>query len=240
MGNTFEAQLKSICSAIPKNSKIITGESTYIETIRSYTKAQNSKFIKAIELNETEKSLIPKKAHEINVQLALTTCIESGIARETAFNGILKQIEKAESPLYKIPQTTKTQYFLNAFTVNDIDSVDEYLDHWITELNIKEKITVVFNTRSDRPLRTGLFIDWINSYHENIEKVILTGDHKMRAHRLLKASKYHIDTTKIQGNSSIQIKKTILENAKNSQLIIGVGNVKGLGYQIINEFSKAS
>ena len=240
MGDTFEEQLQSICSAIPKNSKVIAGDSDYVETIKKYTKTQNSKFINAISLTEAERNLIPKTAHEINVQLALTACIEAGISRDKAFKGILKQIDSEGSPLYPISQTQNPQYFLNAFSVNDIASVHEYLEHWTSELKIKEKLTVVFNTRSDRPLRTGLFIDWIKSYDEHIEKVILIGDHKLRAHRLLKAAKQNINTKIIRSTSKHSLNNMILENAANSKLIVGIGNIKGHGYQIINEFSKAS
>ncbi len=240
MGGTFQEQLKSICSAIPKNSKVIAGDSSYIETIKKSTKAQNSKFIDAVLLSETEKSLIPKTAHQINIQLALTACLEAGISREAAFKGILKQIESENSPLYQVSKTQNPQYFLNAFSVNDIASVNEYLAHWTSELKIKDKLTIVFNTRSDRPLRTGLFIDWIKSYHDHIEKVILIGDHKLRAHRLLNASKQKINTKIIRSSINQSLDKLILENAENSKLIIGVGNIKGHGYQIINEFPKAS
>ena len=101
-------------------------------------------------------------------------------------------------------------------------------------------MSVVFNTRSDRPLRTDLFIEWIKSNQENIDTVFLAGDHTMRANRLLSGSDKRIKIIKIHTRSHARIKDIILENAVNSGLIVGIGNIKGLGYRIINEFSEAS
>ncbi len=240
MGNTFKEQLKSICSAIPKNSKIITAKSDYAETIHAYAIKQDSEFIEALLLTREEENAVPQTAHKINVEIALSACLIAGVPREIAFRGIIKQIKKEETPIYRTSQTDDSHYFLNAFSVNDVSSVHEFLDHWTSELKIEDKLTVVFNTRSDRPFRTRLFVDWIKSYHEQIEKVLLIGDHKLMAHRLLKTSNQNIKTKLIQSTSKQPLNKMILENAENSRLIIGIGNMKGFGYQIINEFSKAS
>jgi len=240
MGNSLDDQIKSICSAIPTNSKIIAGESPYMDIIKGVAIVRNSEFIQAINLSNEETKNIPQFAHEINVQLALTACIESGIPRQTAFTGILKQIQETKSPVCAITDIHHKRYFLNAFSVNDIPSFKDYLKHWTSELNITDKVSVVFNTRSDRPLRTGLFIEWIKSNHENIGTVILTGDHKMRANRMLSKSNKEIKIKTIQSIDQSRIKEIILENTVNSSLIVGIGNIKGLGYQIINEFSEAS
>jgi len=101
-------------------------------------------------------------------------------------------------------------------------------------------MVVVFNTRSDRPLRTDLFIDWIKANLVIIDTVILMGDHKIRANRLLSKENKKIKIKNIQNNSQSRIKDIILENAVNSSLIVGIGNIKGLGYQIIHQFSEAS
>ncbi len=240
MGNSFDSQVKTICNAIPYNSKVIAIGSTYMHIIKEKAIAKNSRFIKAINLYDSEKEKIPQIIYESNIRLALTACIEAGISRQHAFNAILKQLDKTESPIYSISNTAHKQYFLNAFSVNDTQSADDYLEHWLNKLAITDKIVVVFNTRSDRPLRTGLFTEWIKSNHEKIATVILTGNHRMRASRLLAASNNNIKIKSIKINSQVHIKNIILENTGNATLIVGTGNIKGLGYQIINEFSEAS
>lgn len=240
MGETLEDQIKSICSAIPANSKIIAGESPYMNIIKGTAICRNSEFIQAINLSTVEKKRIPKYVHEINVRIALTACIESGIKRETAFRGILKQIEESKSPVCTISQSEHPLFFLNAFSVNDITSLQDYLKHWTSELNITDKLSVVLNTRSDRPLRTGLFIEWIMSNHEIIDTVFLTGDHQMMAKRKLSNSPNHFRIKNIRNDSQSSIKEAILESTTDSNLIVGVGNMKGLGYKIINEFLEAS
>lgn len=240
MGATLDDQINAMCSAIPSNCIVISCGSSYMDTIKKVASERKSLFVEATILEDEEKKRIPDYIHEINVRFALTACIESGIPRETAFNGILKQVDKAVLPISSIIQNNHQQYFLNAFTVNDIPSVQDFLKHWTNELKITDKMSVVFNTRSDRPLRTDLFIEWIKSNQENIETVFLAGDHTMRANRLLSRSDKRIKIKKIHSSSNIRIKDEILENAANSSLIVGIGNIKGLGYRIINEFSEAS
>ncbi|MEN8122304.1 MAG: poly-gamma-glutamate synthase PgsB [Bacteroidota bacterium] len=240
MGSTLESHVESICSAIPGNSKIIACESPYMDVIRNKAVAQNSEFIQAISLNVPEKEKIPETAHEANIKIALTACVEAGIKRDVAFKGILKIIAKSKSPLVSFLNNKEEQFFLNAFSVNDPQSATDFLGSWMKKLFITDKIVVIFNTRSDRPTRTGLFAEWIKSNQQDIAMVILTGDHKIRANRLLSSMKINPKVKSLRFNSSTSIKKTIMENVGVSRLIVGVGNIKGLGYQIINEFSKAS
>jgi soluble P-type ATPase len=68
--------------------------------------------------------------------------------------------------------------------------------------------------------------------------VALVGDHKSRAARILKHTKIRVH--KIANTQNNNIKQAILSNDSNSKLLIGIGNIKGRGYQIINEFDKAS
>ena len=240
MGDTMDSHVKSICSAIPYNSKIIACERPYMNIIKDRAIAKNSTFIKALDLHDSEKRKIPDTVHESNVKLALTACIEAGISREYAFKGILKSISKSESPLCSIPNDKHNQFFLNAFSINDTQSASDFLSFWTKKLSVADKIVVVFNTRSDRPIRTDLFTEWIKSNHAKITTVILTGDHKIRANRKLAAMNLNIQIKRMRINSRTRIKDTIMENAGNAGLIVGIGNVKGLGYRIINEFSKAS
>lgn len=240
MGSTQDSHIKSICNAIPDNSKIIACESLYMNIIKDKAIAQNSTFIKALDLHDSEKRKIPDTVHESNVKLALTACIEAGMSREYAFNGILKSISKSESPLYSILNNEHNQFFLNAFSINDTQSASNFLSFWTKKLSIADKIVVVFNTRSDRPIRTDLFTEWIKSNHAKISTVILTGDHKIRANRKLAAMNLNIQIKRMRINSHTRIKETIIEIAGNAGLIVGIGNAKGLGYKIINEFSKAS
>lgn len=240
MGSTLDDQINSICSAIPTNSKIIACESNYMHIIEKTSKLHKSDFIKAVKLSDEERKLIPQTAHETNVEIALTVCLEADITREKAFNSILQEINKVESPIYTISDAAHKQYFLNAFSVNDIQSVQDYLKHWSDKLDISNKISIVLNTRADRPLRTDLFTDWINSYQENIDTVILTGDHKIRANRILTKSTNNIKIKQIKNNSRNQIKDCIIEFAGNASLIVGLGNMSGQGFKIINEFSKTS
>ena len=148
----------------------------------------------------------------------------------------MKSIDKTKSQLYQIADNEAKQYFLNAFSVNDTPSASNFLNFWLEKLQITDKIVIIFNTRSDRPLRTQLFTEWIKLIHTNVATVIITGNQKKMANRLLTDMKLNIEIENLKINSKTDIKKSILAKAKNTKLIVGIGNIKGLGYRILESF----
>jgi hypothetical protein len=74
--------------------------------------------------------------------------------------------------------------FLNAFAVNDAESASRFIDEWKQRIPGWERTVVLFNTRSDRPLRSMQFARWCAS-SKNAEMYILMGTHVPRTQREL-------------------------------------------------------
>jgi len=239
MGGDLDSQVKAICSAIPNNSKVVSISSPYMTEIKKETLSKNSQFIEAVQLNEAEIKRLTQFVHKSNIELALTACTEMGISRQQAFDSILDLISSSDSPVFELKNYNQPQFFLNAFSVNDIESLNDFVMHWVGHLGVSGKKAIVLNTRSDRPLRTKLFVDWINENQSEIEKVIVTGCHKRKAKQLLGKMNLNLQLNYLKSNQNDSLRHSLKEIAESTRLIVGIGNMRGTGQKIIKELSTA-
>jgi hypothetical protein len=171
-----------------------------------------------------------------NVRLALAVCEAAGAGNQLAREGILKYLQRTESPLITIKSEAGTIKFLHAFAVNDVDSTAHFIQHWQEIIGYSGKISLIFNTRADRPIRTDLFADWLAKSNLMIENVAITGDHASRAkYALLKAG---IDKRKIfvwRAKQIESLKEHLFQIAGDGSFVVGIGNIGGDGFNILNK-----
>ena len=236
MGKSIEEQAQSICNAIPKNCTVITNQHQFLNKIRESAARINSRVVTAKDLNTELLEKLPHGVFSENVALALTVCDSAGINSKLAEEGIMKRLLNSKSPLFSIDYDNKKIRFLNAFSVNDVESTDSFVSRWKNNLGYNGNISVIFNTRADRPLRTDLLAGWIANSAPPTEHIIITGNHVNRAkHSLLKAG---ADIEKIHawgGKQLRNFKANLFSTVSDGSLVIGVGNIGGDGFYILNE-----
>ena len=173
MGNEGE-QINAICNAIPSNSIVVTGEKRYRLEIERSAKSKKSPmvFVDDIVLKDEN---IPEGSYESNIKIALLVCKEVGINEATALTGISQEVKNSENLFYEIRSDKKIIRFINGFAVNDVASSQEFLNYWQNKLGEFKKINIIFNSRSDRPLRSVEFAKWLISI-KNLNRIVLTGN----------------------------------------------------------------
>ncbi|MFC2116919.1 hypothetical protein ACFLTU_10615, partial [Bacteroidota bacterium] len=182
----------------------------------------------------------PYGVYTANIEIAAEVAVLAGCDRKVALKSIVDSFINTESDFTKPLELNRNTFFLNAFTVNDTDSASDFYNYWSEKLDIKENIAFVLNTRSDRPLRTYLFSEWIKERAKQCKFVFITGDHREMAYRKLKCLIPEVEIRKIRSKQVKGILDTINSEFADTKLIIGIGNIKGEGYKVINEFNKAS
>jgi poly-gamma-glutamate synthase PgsB/CapB len=234
MGRDPEEQANSICGAIPENCTVITNEIRFLEKIKERAALRNSVVITPQELDSEFHQNLPSGIFPENVRLALTACMVAGVDLQLAQEGIRRYLSGRSSALTRLSDGKRQIMFLNAFAVNDVDSTALFIEQWKEKLGNQGKITLVFNTRSDRPIRTDLFTGWCKKSISTIENIIVTGDHAMRAnHSLLKSGfdkeKIHIWSAKQVENA----KSGLFEIAEDGALVVGIGNIGEAGFTFL-------
>ena len=236
MGKMLEDQADSICNAIPANCTVITNELRYLDKIREIATANNSLVVSPQPLKPELLKRLPFGIFPENISLAIAVCDVAGFNYELAEEGIINRILSSKSPLFSINYDSKEIKFLNAFAVNDVDSTSSFLKHWQKNLGNNGKISVILNTRADRPIRTDLFAGWISDISSSISNIIVTGDHVNRAkYSMLKAG---VDNGKIyiwQSKHLKRLKKNLFNMIDDGSLVVGVGNIGGDGFTILSE-----
>lgn len=236
MGKSMEEQAISICNAIPENCTVISNEIRFLDQIREIASSKNSMVVTPQELPPDLLSALPFGIFPENVSLALTVCDTARVSHQLAREGIMKYLLNYQSPLTTVTFHSKEIQFLNAFAVNDVDSTDRFIRHWQTNTGSQKNISLIFNTRADRPIRTDLFAGWIADNSSNIENIIVTGTHVNRAKFSLQKAGIEKEKIVVWGGKQVRKTKENLFNLlSDKSLVIGVGNISGVGFNIISE-----
>jgi len=236
MGKDIESQAEAICNAIPANCKVITSERQFLKKIEEKASALNSTVITTGELEDRLRKRLPYGIFPENVSLALTVCKEAGIDPELAEKGIMNWISNIKSPVITIHAGGKKIRFLNAFSVNDIYSTESFIGHWKEVSDYTGRLSIILNTRADRPVRTDLFSEWIAGNIRSFDKIILTGNHRKRAK--YKLSRSGVEKEKVICWNRGEIRnplKSLVSSVEDGSFVTGVGNIGGEGFHIINE-----
>ncbi|GAI94319.1 unnamed protein product, partial [marine sediment metagenome] len=166
-----------------------------------------------------------------------------GVKEEVALRGILKASpDPGALKVYKLFKEGKIVFFVNAFAVNDQHST---LLIWenvkkIFDLNNLPVIGII-NSREDRALRAIQFAH-ILAEKITLSKIALVGP-------LSKLTEKTFLKLKIPGNKILnlgritkaeEILRTVLRsiNNKNKVILVGLGNTKGVGQNLIEYFNK--
>lgn len=213
-----------ICSAIPKNATVVTSEKKYISRIKNVASKKNSK---VVEVNTEHLQNIPDGIFNSNIAIALEVARIVGVEQKLASKKINQILKKEKSPIYKYKVNGNLVELINGFSVNDVESANDFLNYWEMKLDGFNDKIIIFNTRSDRPIRTKKFCQWISKF-TNVYKIIITGSHSYYAKRCF--IKEGVEAKKIliwNAINKLEIKKKINKLFRCKITVIGLGNEAG-------------
>lgn len=227
IGNEQE-QAKAICDTVPVDSIVITSETKYYSEIEKSTQSKKSSLIFVDdEISEIEN--IAEGSFESNIKIAITVCKAAGIDEGKARNAIINEIKNSEELINEYSFYETKIKFINGFAVNDVTSSQEFLNKWQSKLGEFKNLNIIFNSRSDRPLRSVEFAKWFGSI-KNLNRIILIGSHTPRTRiELLRngiESQRIITWTKRKIKNAISDLKEITEP---DSVFVGLGNIAGEG-----------
>lgn len=239
MGRTRDKQAGNFLKNLPPESHILTADQRFSDQIKGIANTHKSKFSMPVALTSEEEELIPGYIFQPNVALALSACLLANIPRQTAFDAILEWIHE-EVPDWNtmVPPIQISDRFINAFSVNDPESLNDFLHKSLPEFRPGKKIRLIFNTRRDRPLRTKIFCQWIRENQQKIQSVFFTGDHALYGFRVLFALRKKMELRVIYRYRFDRDFRETIRNAPPGEAFVGIGNIAGIGYRIIEEFKR--
>ena len=240
MGPTVADAARAIAGTIPFQGHAFTTERAH-EAILRKTAADRGSTLGVVEpggVSQAELVGFPYLEHADNVALALAVCRHLGVDRARALTGM-----QAAAPdpgvlcRYTVHALGKTVTFINAFAANDPDSTLLIWRRFGLDRPLEAGVRVVLaNCRKDRVHRSTQILDLVAG-PMSAEHVVLTGDGTgpLARHTLLKGiprDRLH----NLGGLDAPEVFNRLMTLAENRSVIMGIGNIVGLGEEIVGQF----
>jgi len=239
MGPTVNEVADALCNTIPGDGYLFTSEKHLIEKIKTRAAAVGARVVEADAAGVTVEDLqdFSYLEHKDNVALALAVCNHFGVDKTAALRG-MHSIQPDPGALRKFAVNIdgKSIEFINAFAANDPDSYREIWKMLHIHLNSEIRLFVIVNSRRDRVQRAEQLGEFIAS-ELAADQFIVSGEATYPLY--LRALKCGLSPDKVRdfgGKSAGEIFNYICDQTVGKSIVIGIGNIVGLGEEIANYF----
>ncbi len=242
MGPTPENVAQAISGMIPVNGKLYTAEQKYLDILRYAADDRNTELV-AITAEDSalvtpeELAGFSYTEHPENVALVLRVLSDFGINRKDGLRGMW-QVTPDPGVLteHHLEFFGRHITFVNAFAANDPQSTATIWQMMKKKYPDIENKVIVFNLRDDRASRTQQMALESTFWHE-AGRVVLMGTGAYLFSRLAAKTGYPMNRFAFADNSRVEdIFEIILENSGKSALVVGMGNIGGLGLPLVRYF----
>jgi len=237
MGPTLDDVRLSLANTIPFNGKMIVGENDMVETIASIAKSRNTDLNASDEFTVLEEDMkdFTYLEHPQNVAVALDVCVEAGVDKKIALEGMKKvKPDLGALVVQKLDFGNGPILFINSMAANDPVSTLQIWNFVERRYPVEGETCIYLNSREDRRSRTRQLLQLI---YEDIkpDRSIVRGQ---KVNSMVKHVEYHSPQTSSKViEESESMSKTIkqLESLPKDSLLFAMGNQVGFGQELIDK-----
>jgi|SRR6187399_715175 len=241
MGPEESDVAKALCGMVPPGQVLVTAEKRNLEVIRRACQDRKTRLVAidpdALEVSALDMQELPFGEHPDNVAVALAICAELRISREVALSGMRKT--RPDPGAYTESHLDffgRKMLFCNAFAANDpISTAQIWNKANQVHPELKTRIAI-FNCRADRPDRSLAlgkdFVNWAPADH-----IVLMGNGTFLMASTLTSAGF--DASRLvfaEGLTTEEIFERLVSLVEGSALLMGMGNVGGLGLELVRHF----
>lgn len=240
MGPTLDEVALAFTTTIPYDGLLVIQDNIYKEYFIEIARSRNTKVIvaneKKIPKNYLEQFNFMVFPNNIAIPLAIAQSL--GIGKKTALKGMLKvNPDPGALQLFEFTYQGKVYNFVNGFAVNDPESALEIWDSLIEKevIDKQSEPVVVFNGRSDRVDRVQQFAKDFIPHIPNQIKLVGIGEGLQDFQTEYKQNTMQ-NVLQYYDLENQQMKNILNElvQVSNGEAIIGVGNIHGQGYELLD------
>jgi poly-gamma-glutamate synthase PgsB/CapB len=159
LGETLQGMARALALTVPQDGVLVTAEERFHDLLAEQAKRQRTRTARVPARGGVGGlPLLEPHAFRENYEVALAVCAEVGVDRETALRGMRSTRQDVGAlQICASAMDGKPITFVNAFSVNDTDSLAVVWTRLIENPGVKAPIVVILNGREDRPLRAQAF-----------------------------------------------------------------------------------
>lgn len=217
MGENLQDIADAFCNTIPTNGTLIVNHSDFDNTFTKRADSLNTKVIFSTLYDGDN-----LQTFEENIALSLSVAKELNLDESTFFEG-MKHYHHDVGAFTKIKY--KETLFLNGLSINDPMSIKIVYDKIIKEYDLND-ITILLNSRSDRPTRVLQHIEMIEELP--CKKWIIFGSNPSFISKKIKKKYPNIVIEKMKNISDLE----------NEKIVFAIGNIGGKGMKVLDYFKE--
>ena len=241
MGPTVDDVALALAQTSPRNGDLFTAERERVHLIAGVAEGRGSRVHLTDDATVTAAELarFSYVEHAENLALALAVCAHLGVDRDAALDGMVAATpDPGVLRRFTVESGGRSVTFVNAFAANDPDStllIWQRLGLDRREPGVKR--IVLANLRDDRLQRSGQIAEMV-ARKLDADHVVLTGlGTELVAYQ---AVQHGLDRERISdfGNRPAEeIYERVFAMVEDRAVVVGIGNIVGLGEEIVLHFS---
>ncbi len=241
MGPTLDDVAMALAQTAPRNGHLFTTERARAYLLERIARERGSETHRVPASNADFEDLAGFSyiEHSENVALALAVCSHLGVDRATALSGM--QIATPDPGVLRrhtVRSGDKQVTFVNAFAANDPDSTALIWERLgLNTRRAGERIIVLLTCRADRLHRSHQLVA-LAAQRFGADHIALAGE--ATAAVAMRAVSLGIPRDRVSdlgGLGAERVYERILDLAEERAVVVGIGNIVGLGAEIALHFS---
>lgn len=231
MGETEQERIRSLTSAVQPGVTVVTGEERLLDALHAAVRVRGARLVSAPLHNGAGTDTAAQR----NIGIAVAACSAAGFPAEKVLPGILQEAERDR--LRRLHRATggSTSLFIDVFEANDVESTAERFAAERRSAPYRS-VTIILNTRHDRPVRTADFVRWILTLGTEVRSVVLSGTHSAAAERMLRSGRCRAFVVRCEPDEWSEVRGEAVP-VGGERMIVGVGNIAGAGHRWRSVFS---
>lgn len=244
MGPTVDDVAFALAQTCPQKGHLFTAERERAHILRRVAEARGTELHVVTDEGVTSEDLAGFSyfEHAENLALALAVCAHLGVSRADALRGMHTSTpDPGALTRYRIEAGAREVTFVNAFAANDPDST--YLIWQRLGLEQAEpgvQRILLANCRDDRLQRSGQIAEFVTR-RVQVDHLVLTGlGTELVAFQAAQRGMPRDRISDLGSRSAEEIFERVLALVEDRAIVVGIGNLVGLGEEIVLHFSNRS
>jgi poly-gamma-glutamate synthase PgsB/CapB len=240
MGPTRVHVARALARTCPKKGVLFTAESDSecLEVLGSAAARRGTRLVgvDASEIGATDMAGFTYVEHPENVAVALAVARHFGVERQQAIEGMWRA-----NPDPGVLRVMECEFhgrrirFVNAFAANDPDSIRLIFERLGIDAS-RERVIIVIYCRRDRLQRSEQMADLLASDLGFHLALLVGSETRMTAARAVRSGANPEKVVSLEGMPIEPVMERIVAEAGDGALVIGIGNIVGLGEEIVQRF----